>query len=357
VRDEPALLKFFWSVATRYDRLVTFNGRGFDGPQIAVRSAILGVMVERDLVPYRYDLSRHCDLADVLKGQYNGRRCRPTLARGQSHRGRAVRQTGRPTHTRAVRDPARDAVAQALQGRGIMIEFQDVYDKAEWGAGPWQNEPDKVQWIEHDLDCLAVRNPRMGHWCGYVGVAEGHPLFGMHYYGMDENGDSDYERSPASLVRVHGGLTFSDFCHEPTEEEWLQVEHRLNDERLRKQAVLYPKGDSAQTLKELSEQAGLTLTEWVEYQQNRRICHVPEPGRPDRVWWLGFDCAHSGDMSPGLRYEGRSIAWPTDLRSRGNRVGETYRTLDYVKGECRSLARQLKEIADDPAKGEYVERQ
>jgi hypothetical protein len=27
------------------------------------------------------------------------------------------------------------------------------------------------------------------------------------------------------------------------------------------------------------------------------ICHVPQPGESDDVWWLGFDCNHSGDLS------------------------------------------------------------
>ena len=35
----------------------------------------------------------------------------------------------------------------------------------------------------------------MGHRCGYVGVPEGHPLYGKHYDDVD--------------VDVHGGLTFS----------------------------------------------------------------------------------------------------------------------------------------------------
>jgi 3'-5' exonuclease len=47
-------------------RLVTFNGRGYDGPVLMTRSAQLGIAPSRNLVPYRYDLSDHCDLFDVL---------------------------------------------------------------------------------------------------------------------------------------------------------------------------------------------------------------------------------------------------------------------------------------------------
>lgn len=47
------------------------------------------------------------------------------------------------------------------------------------GPGPWADEPDGAQWVEHDVDCLAVRNAWGGHWCGYVGVPPGHPWHGQ----------------------------------------------------------------------------------------------------------------------------------------------------------------------------------
>jgi hypothetical protein len=33
-------------------------------------------------------------------------------------------------------------------------------DKSYWGEGPWQHEPDKMQWTDDDtgLPCLIVRN-------------------------------------------------------------------------------------------------------------------------------------------------------------------------------------------------------
>ena len=30
------------------------------------------------------------------------------------------------------------------------------------------------------------------------------------------------------------------------------------------------------------------------------ICHIPDQGEPDDVWWLGFDCLHGGDLAPGM---------------------------------------------------------
>jgi DNA polymerase elongation subunit (family B) len=65
--DEAELLACFWKiVADRKRRLVTYNGRGYDGPMLMIRSAQLGVPPSRNLTPYRYDISDHCDLMDVL---------------------------------------------------------------------------------------------------------------------------------------------------------------------------------------------------------------------------------------------------------------------------------------------------
>jgi len=60
---------------------------------------------------------------------------------------------------------------------------------------------------------------------------------------------------------------------------------------------------------------------------------VVEEGEPDKVWWLGFDCAHCDDVAPKLfRFEGiRSYAF----------ADAKYRTFEYVKEECKQLAQQL----------------
>jgi predicted PolB exonuclease-like 3'-5' exonuclease len=69
-QGEAALLRTFWSQLARSDRrgarLVTFNGRTFDGPFLMQRSAVLGVAPSRNLVPYRFSFNEHCDLLEVL---------------------------------------------------------------------------------------------------------------------------------------------------------------------------------------------------------------------------------------------------------------------------------------------------
>lgn len=162
------------------------------------------------------------------------------------------------------------------------IEYA-VIDRAalRWPAGPWDGEPDKVQWPDAatGLPCLAVRNGYSGNWCGYVGVAEGHPYFEKNY---DDEGID---------VSVHGGLTFAAACRPG------------------------------------STEAG-------------GICHVPEPGEPEHVWWLGFDCAHWQDYCPNDVVMGLERGYPF-----GRTEGSTYRTLDYVREQCASLAEQLNKVA------------
>ncbi len=70
--DEAALLECFWSTVGRtknqrtLPRLVSFNGRDYDGPVLMIRSAQLGVKPSRQMVPKRYDMSEHCDLVEVF---------------------------------------------------------------------------------------------------------------------------------------------------------------------------------------------------------------------------------------------------------------------------------------------------
>ncbi len=148
----------------------------------------------------------------------------------------------------------------------MIIKEYTTIDKSKWPKGEWNNEPDKVQWIDEKtgLDCLAVRQSWSGHWCGYVAVDSSHELY-----------EKDYDLCD---VEVHGGLTFDGHCQNQDDE-------------------------------------------------SVGICHVTQDGRPDNVWWFGFDCAHSGDFLPHS----------------DNLHGEytSYKNLKYVKKQCESLAAQL----------------
>jgi uncharacterized protein YprB with RNaseH-like and TPR domain len=70
VMDEKTMLQEFWRGAQSYDTFVTFNGRAFDAPFLAIRSAVHGIHPSVDLLSNRYlSLQRGCkhvDLADQL---------------------------------------------------------------------------------------------------------------------------------------------------------------------------------------------------------------------------------------------------------------------------------------------------
>ncbi len=173
-------------------------------------------------------------------------------------------------------------------GRMRIYTFEERHPKS---SGPWQDEPDKAQWIDEatDLDCLIVRN-HAGALCGYVGVPPGHPWHGKDYGECVEEpacGDCWCDHSPGARTEVHGGLTFAGPCQEGAED-------------------------------------------------GPGICHVPEPDRPANVWWLGFDCNHYMDIAPLINGPEAS-AWC--------RLEGTYKTFAYVQNECRDLARQVKAAA------------
>jgi 3'-5' exonuclease len=64
--SEKEILEQFWKDIAYYDQFITFNGRGFDCPFLMLRSAILQVQPTRNLMPYRFDFSIHCDLLEQL---------------------------------------------------------------------------------------------------------------------------------------------------------------------------------------------------------------------------------------------------------------------------------------------------
>ncbi|TLY33151.1 MAG: hypothetical protein E6K56_01595 [Ignavibacteria bacterium] len=64
--NEEQIVRQFWDDVRHYDQFITFNGRSFDCPFIMLRSAMLSIPPTRNLMPYRYDSSVHCDLLDQL---------------------------------------------------------------------------------------------------------------------------------------------------------------------------------------------------------------------------------------------------------------------------------------------------
>lgn len=152
-------------------------------------------------------------------------------------------------------------------------------NKAKWPTGPWTNEPNRVEWEHAGMTCLALRHPQMGHWCGYVGLRPGHKYYGIpeSYRDLeDEEGERVTEAVCAyNLSHGHGGVTYGRFCE------------------------------------------GI-------------VCHIVD-NEDERLYWLGFDCAHAGDLSP----------------SRDNMMGfdDTYKDIEYVKSEVNKMAEELAELS------------
>ena len=67
---EKKMLENFWKGATKYDEFISFNGRGFDAPFLAIRSAIHKIKPTKDLMEGRYlyqqKKCQHIDLHDQL---------------------------------------------------------------------------------------------------------------------------------------------------------------------------------------------------------------------------------------------------------------------------------------------------
>lgn len=155
---------------------------------------------------------------------------------------------------------------------------------ALWGPGPWQDEPDRIQWTSPTgFVCLILRivgkdESRIGHpghFCGYVGIPKDHPWNGSEF--------DEYS------IDVHGGITGGGPCQLP-----FTGQHEMN-----------------------------------------RRCHASEHGADD-ITWLGFDCHHSLiDLEPGEKPR----AW-----HRGK--PPVYRDVAYVKQQCEQLAQQARAAAD-----------
>lgn len=154
--------------------------------------------------------------------------------------------------------------------------------------GPWADEPDSDRFEHAGLQCIVHRQD-LGHLCGYVQVPDGHPLHGKGYY----------DPVPESLRPL-----LDEVMRGPVGKRSLVSILCANLEN----------GGRIDLL--LDVHGGLTFS---------------GPLRDEVGHWFGFDCAHAGDLSPGLN----------SLIDDGE-----YRDIEYVRAECRRLAEQLSAMWD-----------
>lgn len=178
-------------------------------------------------------------------------------------------------------------------------EVHGVVKRDGWEAGPWDDEADRVEWVDEatGYPCLIIRHQEDGNLCGYTAVPPGHPLHGVSYDGADNVPYGDYP-----------GINYARACV---------------------------------TMEDIPAPYGHL------YTPDMLVCHVPAPGEPDDVWWFGFDCGHGHDVQPGKEARTRVLeakfSWPalTPLRA----PWATYRGVPLVTEMVGRLAADLKELA------------
>lgn len=86
------------------------------------------------------------------------------------------------------------------------------------------------------------------------------------------------------------------------------------------------------------------------------ICHTPEPGESDKVWWVGFDCCHAWDLMPaalGINTMLKSVGSPfseillrLDASFPHLRKRAVYRDISFARAQTLSLAAQAAHAAE-----------
>lgn len=165
-------------------------------------------------------------------------------------------------------------------------------DKSTWGPGLWQHEPDRVFWLQDGLACV-IQRTHLGALCGYVGVPPGHACHGM----SDSSNNWPF-------VNPHGGVTWTG----------------------------EPPGDVVAFLCDLAVNGQpLDIASW---------------------WFIGFDCAHAGDISPAMVALTRNRQRETDdeiqMALAKSWPSDTYKDVDYVLDEVNRLREQIAEAEKHP---------
>jgi len=158
--------------------------------------------------------------------------------------------------------------------KAIEEYVSEIAEKKEtWPEGVWNNEPDRVEW-RAEFNGKTFPCLLIRNWLGtWCGYVA---VDSTHpYY------NKNYSEERISHLNCHGGLTYASFC-----------------------------GGS--------------------------IYHIPLGEEEDKVFWFGFDAAHSGDLIPGMPFREKltleSLSW------------ETYRDLNYMENQTDQLAQQLSEV-------------
>lgn len=134
----------------------------------------------------------------------------------------------------------------------------------EMAQGEWSKEPDRIEWRDRRSVPVLPCVIARNPIGSLCGYVAVPPGHPWHGLGFDD-----------VAADVHGGITYCEPCHE-----------------------------------------------------SGAVCHAPQRGESDDVWWVGFDCAHLYDYSPAC---GREMFATT-----------VYRDVYYVMSEVGRLANQVR---------------
>lgn len=221
------------------------------------------------------------------------------------------------------------------------------YDKDRWARGPWDQEPDRVDFEHVGLPCLLLRN-NMGAWCGYAAVFPGHPWYGIGY-NQCTVGDA-----PEPVIEdIDARYPVTDDMPEHTRRFALKMREHAREAEARGgfMSTQWLKEHPRYSCYEHSPEALIEVHGGLTYADacSGPICHEAKPGQPDQVWWFGFDCSHAGDLTPGLE---ALYSTSPNFSFRANvpeELRDVYRDVNYVRAETMRLAEQLAAIAPPPA--------
>lgn len=154
---------------------------------------------------------------------------------------------------------------------------------------PWENEPNEKHFEYKGLQCEIHRHHTTGHLCGYVNIpilkqAKGRMAQFQSFfveYDVDNTDGSDIYDTFDNIfnISVHGGITFS----------------RI-----------------------------------VEKEEGKVFC-------------IGFDCGHSGDILPAMESILRRPYSSLPVFDDPIFGRDVYRDINYVEAECKSMVDQLLE--------------
>ena len=151
----------------------------------------------------------------------------------------------------------------------------------------WLEETNIKKWMHKGLHCLIIRHPDAGHLCGYVQIPKGHILYNHGYT----------EYLPQVLMR-----------------KWKKI--RQGNVGKRGAIDIFCQDRDHPTCGFFFDvHGGITLS--------------GKPKGEQKGFWYGFDCGHSGDLSPFYEV------------SEEYKKYNTYRNMDYVTAETERLAEQI----------------